>query len=109
MDSMDNVIPAWIIRRYKKLWGRFDGQKFTFEEAKNTLGEDDEKFVSVVLSELDKLGWIDIELDSEDRRKRVYTLKPLDAVIKKQVVAAFGINEDDLLVKYDKAKSETKR
>jgi hypothetical protein len=105
---MDNVIPAWIIRRYKKLWGSFDGKKFTFEDAKKVLEEDDEKFVSVVLSELDKLGWIDIELDPEDRRKRLYTLKPLDAVIKKQVVAAFGINEDDLLVKYDKAKSETK-
>ncbi len=106
---MDNVIPAWIIRRYKKLWSQFNEQKFTFEQAKNTLEEDDDKFVSVVLSELDKLGWIDIELDPEDRRKRLYKLKSLDTVIKKQVVAAFGINEEDLSVKYDKVKSETKR
>ena len=53
---MDNVIPAWIIRRYKKLWGSFDGKKFTFEDAKKVLEEDDEKFVSVVLSELENIG-----------------------------------------------------
>lgn len=105
---MDNLIPAWIIRRYKKLWNKFGSEKFTFEEAKNALEESDEKFISVVLSELDKLGWIEIELDTEDRRKRVYALKPLEEVIKKQVVAVFGIDEGDLTVKYDKVKSETK-
>ena len=101
---MEELIPAWVIKRYKKLWGKFATNKFTFEQAGDVLEEKDEKFISVVLSELDKLKWMDVELDANDRRRRVYRLKSMDNVIKKQVASAFGINEEDLSVRYDKIK-----
>lgn len=86
---MIDPVPAWIIRRYKLLWQEFGTDKFSFDDAKKVLKEDS-KFVSVFLSELKKTGWVTVELDPTDSRKRVYQLKPMNDVIRSFVTSTFG-------------------
>ena len=82
MSKQKESINAWVVRRYKVLWTAFGERKFTFEDAVKTLGEE-EKFVSVFLSELKKLDWIEVELNQEDSRKRIYKLRSLEEVAAK--------------------------
>jgi len=43
---------------------------------------DDERMVSVILSEMRKAGWVEMRLDPEDARRRLYKLKSLEEVVK---------------------------
>ena len=43
---------------------------------------DDGRMVSVILSEMRKAGWLEVRLDPEDARKRLYKLKAPDEVVK---------------------------
>lgn len=72
---MTNPIPKWVMARYSKLWKKFEGKKITFDDIKSTLTIDDNRLISVFLNELKTASWVDIELDQEDSRKRIYTLK----------------------------------
>ena len=82
--------PAWLVKRYMKLWERFEDNDFSFEEAQKTLKEDN-KFLSVVLSDIKKEGWLTLELDPEDARKRLYKLLSLEEVMKKTAEKAVNI------------------
>ena len=73
-----------------KLWDKFKDKDFSFEDAKKTLKEDN-NFLSVVLSEMKKEGWLTLELDPEDARKRLYRLIPLEEVMKKTAEKAIDI------------------
>ena len=84
------VAPAWLVKRYMKLWDKFKDKDFSFEDAKKMLKEDN-KFLSVVLSEMKKEGWLTLELDPEDARKRLYRLIPLEEVMKKTAEKAVDI------------------
>ena len=84
------VAPAWLVKRYMKLWDKFKDKEFSFEDAQKTLKEDN-NFLSVVLSEMKKEGWITLELDPEDARKRLYRLIPLEEVMKKTAEKAIDI------------------
>ena len=84
------VAPAWLVKRYMKLWDKFKDKDFSFEDAKKTLKEDN-NFLSVVLSEMKKEGWLTLELDPEDARKRLYRLIPLEEVMKKTAEKAIDI------------------
>ena len=87
--SKENA-PSWLVKRYMKLWDKFKGKDFSFEEAQKTLKEDS-KFLSVVLSEMKKEGWLTLELDPEDARKRFYKLLSLDEVMKKTAEKAVNV------------------
>ncbi|NOZ76186.1 MAG: type I restriction-modification system subunit M [Euryarchaeota archaeon] len=70
--------PKWIERRYSVLWDEFKDSSFRMEDAVRVLVErnkDREEEVPVYLSELRKVGWLRSELDPQDARKRIYTLK----------------------------------
>ena len=84
------VAPAWLVKRYMKLWDKFKDKDFSFEDAKKTLKEDN-NFLSVILSEMKKEGWLTLELDPEDARKRLYRLIPLEEVMKKTAEKAVDI------------------
>ena len=84
------VAPAWLVKRYMKLWDKFKDKDFSFEDAKKTLKEDN-NFLSVVLSEMKKEEWLTLELDPEDARKRLYRLIPLEEVMKKTAEKAIDI------------------
>jgi len=87
--------PAWLVKRYMKLWDKFKDRVFSFEEAKSTLKEEN-KFLSVVLSEMKKEGWLSLELDPEDARKRLYRLNSLVDVMTKTAEKSLSVfrNED---------------
>ncbi|MGC8483811.1 MAG: hypothetical protein ACP5OE_09240 [Thermodesulfobium sp.] len=84
------IAPSWLVKRYMKLWNKFKDKDFSFEEAQKTLKEDN-KFLSVVLSEMKKEGWLNLELDPEDARKRLYKLLSLEEVMKKTAEKAVNI------------------
>ena len=86
--------PAWLVKRYMKLWNKFKDKTFSFDEAKKTLGEDN-KFLSVVLSEMKKEGWLSLELDLKDARKRVYKLRSLEEVMSKTANKALNVFREE--------------
>ncbi len=78
------MLPAWLDKRYEILWEGFHESSFRFEDAAKTLKEkmrDDEEQINVFLSELRKKGWIGVEFDPVDARKRVYKLKSREEMI----------------------------
>lgn len=70
---MTKNIPTWIMQRYAKLWHKLKNSPFNYEKALEILKE--KETLSVVLSELRKAGWIEVKLDPQDIRKRIYILK----------------------------------
>lgn len=89
------MIPKWIEKRYRALWDSYQDSPFRFENAAKTLKEkmqDSEEQVNVILSELRKEGWLNVEFDPVDARKRIYTLKSSEEVISKML----SINENQL-------------
>ena len=69
------------MQRYSLLWVKFKDKEFNHEQATKTL-PDDERMVSVILSEIRKAGWLEMRLDPEDARKRLYRLKSPEEVVK---------------------------
>lgn len=78
---MVKPLPKWLQIRYADLWSKFGEESFGFERAKKSLEE--EEYLSNVLSELKKAGWISVGLNSKDSRKRVYELKKPKEIIEK--------------------------
>jgi len=70
---MTAPLPKWVMSRYSILWNNFKDSEFNHERAVKTLNED--KMTSVILSELRRTGWLEIKLDPNDARKRIYRLK----------------------------------
>ena len=68
-------MPKWLTKRYAMLWNDLKDNKFEFNEAKEKLNETDNKRLSVILSDIKKHGWIEIELHPKSSRKRLYKLK----------------------------------
>ena len=79
---MANPIPKWVMVRYSKLWKKFESNPVSYEQIEKVLTIDDKRVISVFLSDLKKAGWIDIGLDKEDTRKRIYTLKSPELIVK---------------------------
>jgi hypothetical protein len=74
---MIKPLPRWLLQRYAVLWAKVKTDKFDFNAAKKILG-DNEGVLNVVLSGLRKLGWLKVEFDPHDARKRVYNIVPLE-------------------------------
>ncbi|MCW1295979.1 MAG: hypothetical protein OH338_03730 [Candidatus Parvarchaeota archaeon] len=94
INMSKEIAPSWLVKRYMKLWEKFEDKDFSFEDAQKTLKEDN-KFLSVVLSEMKKEGWLTLELDPEDARKRLYKLLSLEEVMKKTAEKAVNIFKTD--------------
>lgn len=78
---MVNPIPKWVWIRYAKLWQKFESKPFTFEQAQKELKFLDRNAISVLFNELKNAGWIAVDLDQVDSRKRIYTLiNPIELV-----------------------------
>jgi len=65
------------MQRYATLWSKLKNKKFDFDTAQKIL-KDNISSLNVALSELRKLGWLKVEFDPSDARKRVYKLEPLE-------------------------------
>ena len=73
---MTEPMAKWLTKRYAALWNDLKDKKFSFREAKEKLDENNDKTLSVILSDFKKHGWLDVELDPKSSRKRLYKLKP---------------------------------
>jgi type I restriction enzyme M protein len=88
-------LPKWLETRYEILWDAFGNSSFKMEDAILVLGEknkDKKEEIPVFLSELRKAGWLHTELDPEDARRNLYSLKSKQEIIEKM----FTINKKRL-------------
>ena len=73
-------LPRWLMNRYCKLWVRFKKNEFNFKDVVKILN-DNEDTIGVILSNFRKYGWLSVNIDYKDARKRKYELIcPEDAV-----------------------------
>ena len=85
-------LPQWLENKYTLLFDKLKSANFTMEHAESILhGSDLDKVkgVAVVLSELRKAGWIDLQPNPEDARKSIYRLKSKEEIIK----SLFDVNK----------------
>lgn len=78
------MIPTWLEKRHKYLWEAVQGSPFRFEDAAKILKEkmqDSENQINVFLSELRKRGWLEVETDKDDARKKIYKLISREEII----------------------------
>jgi len=68
------------MQRYSTLWNKFEDREFNHDDAFKTLNKD--KMISIALSELRQSGWLEMKLDPNDARKRVYKLKSPEQAVK---------------------------
>ena len=84
METKYNI-PQWLENRYSLLWEAFKNSEFRMEDAVKVLEEknkDNEDAVAVFISELRKLGWINVKFDPHDARKRLYRLKSKEEMVR---------------------------
>lgn len=93
MSDKKITLPKWLEERHTKLWGKFGDSNFRMDEAVEFLAEGsgaEKDEVAVVLSELRKAGWVNVELDPDDTRKRIYKLKSRENIIKDHLALKEG-------------------
>ena len=78
---MAEPLPKWLMQRYSVLWVKFRDKEFNHKQATETL-PDNGRMVSVILSDMRKAGWLEIKLDPNDARKRLYKLKSPEEAVK---------------------------
>lgn len=76
---MTDPLPKWIQERYAILWNKFKDKDFTFEQAEKILKN--KAGINVFFSDLRKAGWMEVSLNENDTRKRVYKLKHPETAI----------------------------
>jgi hypothetical protein len=64
--------PKCEMKIYSKLWTQLKNKEFNHEDASKTLNDD--KMISIILSDLKKSGWLKVRLDPSDSRKKLYKL-----------------------------------
>ncbi len=79
---MVEPLPKWEMKKYASLWNKFKDKTFTNQEALAVLKEKDPHLLSVFFYDLKKYGWIEINRDKIDKRKKVYNLKSPEEAIK---------------------------
>jgi type I restriction enzyme M protein len=84
MTTTQMKLPNWLEHRHSLLWDSFKDATFKMDDAVKVLEEknhDKRDEVPVFLSELRKAGWLKAELDPNDARKTIYTLKSKEEII----------------------------
>lgn len=74
---MIKPLPRWLQQRYAILWKKLGENPFDFDTARKTL-KDNSGSLNVALSQMRKEGWLKVEFDPEDARKRIYKLVQLE-------------------------------
>ena len=82
---MRKELPNWIEKRYAMLWKGIADKQFDFDEAQKLLSSDKKAIVSIVLSEMRRAGWLTVETNNKDTRKRFYQLSPINEYIRMKV------------------------
>jgi len=79
---MTEPLPRWIMKRYSVVWNALKNEEFTHKKAIEILKEKDDRNVSLFLSDLKKYGWLEVKLDPQDTRIRLYKLKSPENAVK---------------------------
>ncbi|NQU79013.1 hypothetical protein HQ545_04555 [Candidatus Woesearchaeota archaeon] len=74
---MSTPLPKWVMQKYAKIWQELRDSSFDHQKATEILDDN----VSVILSHLRKNSWLEINLNPEDSRKRIYRLKKPEQII----------------------------
>jgi len=77
MEQTIKKVPKWIEKRYLSFLTQFKEKKFDFNQAQNFLKEkykDSKDQTKLILSELQKAGYLKSERAFKDRREKIYTL-----------------------------------
>jgi len=83
---MAKPIPKWVQERVSRLWKKYDSGELTFEMIEKVLSPmDDRNTISVFLNELKKAEWVTIKPSKEDMRKKIYTLKEPNVIMRELV------------------------
>lgn len=87
---MTKPIPSWIIERYAEIYRNVKCNEFNREEAQKLLEEvglyKNDKHTNTFFSELQKKGWIRVEKDKSDSRRRKFRLvSPENAILNLEV------------------------
>ena len=77
---MAKAIPKWVQERLSKIYKEFDSKEITYEQIENILKED-KNTISVFLNELRRAEWIEVKLNKEDMRKRIYVIKEPNKIL----------------------------
>lgn len=78
---MAQAIPKWVQERLSKIWKKYNTKEITYEQIEEILKPDEKTTISVFLTELRKADWINIRLDENDSRKRVYSIKEPNKIL----------------------------
>lgn len=83
---MTVTIPKWVMIRYSALYRDFKCKSFTRENAKEVFQKynlkSEEKLANVFFSELNKKGWVIVERNKKDSRKKLFRLiNPEQAIL----------------------------
>jgi hypothetical protein len=79
---MAELLPKWEMRRYITLWNKLKDKEFANKKAKELLKEEDDHLLSVFFYDLKKAGWIIVNRDEKDKRKKIYKLKSPEEIFK---------------------------
>ena len=79
-------LPKWLMKRYSLLWQAFGKAEFGHSESCRVLRGDGKDFVSEVLSGLKKASWLEVRINPQDSRKRVYRLISPEEAVKKSTL-----------------------
>ncbi len=74
---MAKILPNWLNRRYLLMAKNFKTDTFNFADAEKFIKKnfgDSSQMVSLILSEFKRAGWLKVEIDPKDSRKRNYSL-----------------------------------
>ncbi|MBS3093804.1 hypothetical protein J4456_04470 [Candidatus Pacearchaeota archaeon] len=83
---MAKPIPKWVQERVSRIWKKYNSKELTFDMIEKVLSPmDDRNTISVFLNELKKAEWIEIKPSKEDMRKKIYTLKEPNIIMKELV------------------------
>ena len=79
---MAKAIPKWVQERLSKLWKKYGQNEMTYEQIESVLKPDEKTTIGVFLNELKKAEWIEIKQSEDDARKRIYTIKEPNEILK---------------------------
>lgn len=75
---MAEIPPSWAFKMYSKLFVKFKDKKFSNDEAKKIIKNNN---LNQGLSRLKRDGWLKIDLDPKDSRKSLYQLNNPEEII----------------------------
>ena len=79
---MTEPLPKWEMRKYAYLWKNFQKKEFTNEQAIKALREKNPHLMSVLFYDLKNMGWLFVERNKKDQRKKVYKIKEPNEAVK---------------------------